>query len=181
MIEKEGDILVWGCKGTLIPNTVKVIDHSAFEHVHGLKSIAIPESVERICRDAFYDCTALESVSISSSVRYLGISSPDEEPGKWDSNQNPFSYCPNLKTITVDTGNPVFDSREDCNAVIETASHILLVGCSGTKEPESVYDTDRYAYNTNKSDPWTQDYLSIASVFPDGDLSYTIYSDDPDD
>lgn len=181
VIQKEGDILVWGCKGTLIPNTVKVIDHSAFEHVHGLKSIAIPESVERICRDAFYDCTALESVSISSSVRYLGISSPDEEPGKWDSNQNPFSYCPNLKTITVDTGNPVFDSREDCNAVIETASHTMLVGCSGTKEPESVYETDRYAYNTNKSDPWTQDYLSIASVFLDGDLSYTIYSDDPDD
>ena len=181
VIEKESDILLIGCNGTVIPKTVKAIDREAFAHLSGLKSIVIPNSVERICYDAFTDCVGLESVSIPRSVKYIGIYHADGEPSKYDTNMNAFTYCPNLKKITVAALNPVFDSRGDCNAIIESKTNTLLVGCSGTDEPETVNHIYDSAYDTNKDNPWKPDYLSTKWVFPDGDLSHSYIIGDPDD
>jgi hypothetical protein len=38
----------------------------------------------------------------------------------------------------VEEGHPIYDSREDCGCIIETASNMLLVGCSDGFIPESV-------------------------------------------
>ena len=94
---------------------------------------------------------------------------------------NAFTYCPNLKKITVAALNPVFDSRGDCNAIIESKTNTLLVGCSGTDEPETVNHIYDSAYDTNKDNPWKPDYLSTKWVFPDGDLSHSYIIGDPDD
>ena len=50
----------------------------------------------------------------------------------------PAVFCPALSTITVSEQNPVYDSRENCNAIIETNSNKLIQGCQTTVIPSSV-------------------------------------------
>jgi hypothetical protein len=180
VIETEDDNLIIGCMKTVIPSTVKYIDGHAFEHVHGLKSVIIPNSVERIGYDAFWDCADLESVTISSSVRYLGASSWEEDPDE-KRQRNPFFNCPNLKHITVDKANPYFDSRENCNAIISKSTRILIVGCRGTVEPESMSSIGPNAYTTIEKYVYEPDYLSTSWIFPDGDMSHSYFAEDDDD
>ena len=45
---------------------------------------------------------------------------------------------PNLKTIAVDKDNLFYDSRDNCNAVIRTATNEMIIGTSSTVIPSSV-------------------------------------------
>lgn len=49
-----------------------------------------------------------------------------------------FDGCSNLNLIKVDAQNLVYDSRDDCNAIIETSTNTLILGCINTKIPETV-------------------------------------------
>lgn len=49
-----------------------------------------------------------------------------------------FEGCSGLVTIVVDESNVIYDSRENCNAIIETASNRLVIGCSNTIIPNSI-------------------------------------------
>jgi len=53
---------------------------------------------------------------------------------------------PNLETIIVDDGNPVFDSRNQCNAIIETSTNRLLIGCKNTIIPKGVVRIEDEAF-----------------------------------
>ena len=53
---------------------------------------------------------------------------------------------PNLASLTVEEGNPVYDSRDNCNAVIETASNELILGCYNTVIPGSVTVIGSHAF-----------------------------------
>lgn len=182
IIETEHENLIWGCRNTVIPSTVKYIDSYAFAHVRGLKSIVIPDSVEKLGYQSFRDCSDLESVFISSSVRYLSSSYWQEDRGEDNViPQQPFYYCPKLTRITVDSENPYFDSRDNCNAIIETSTRNLRVGCSGTIEPESMASVRPDAYQTMENDIYQTDYLSTSWIFSNGDLSHSYILDDPDD
>ena len=182
VIKKDGAVLIMGCRNTVIPSTVWMIESNAFDHVRGLKEITIPNSVERICYDAFRDCADLESVSIPSSVRFIGGSSW-EKYGDLSVSQmrNPFTNCTSLKRITVDSDNPVYDSREDCNAVIITSLTTMLAGCSGSFEPESINNVHYSAYETLQDYNLKTDYLSTGYIFADGDLSHSVIDYDTDD
>jgi hypothetical protein len=48
----------------------------------------------------------------------------------------------------VAEGNPTFDSREGCNAIIETKSNTLICGCKSTIIPESVTKIGNDAFNS---------------------------------
>ena len=72
----------------------------------------------------FENCSSLASINIPSSVTSLG--------------DHCFNWCPSLTSIVVDAGNSVYDSRENCNAVIETESNTMICGCAGTVIPSSV-------------------------------------------
>ena len=165
IISTENNELVWGCKNTVIPETVNGIGQGAFRHVPGLKTIVIPESVTYIEANAFQDCGDLETINIPASVIYLAgqqFDSPNTESSK-----NPFGNCTKLKSITVDSDNPYWDSRNNCNAIIETSARKLAVACSETVLPESVKNRYSSAYETIKEGRRT-DYLSAGSVYFDG-------------
>ena len=182
IIETENDNLVFGCRNTVIPSTVRYIDSYAFAHVRGLKSVVIPGSVERLGYQSFMDCADLESVFISSSVRYLSASYWVGDRDESDViPQQPFYFCPKLTSITVDDENPYFDSRDNCNAIIEKTTRSLRVGCSGTVEPESMSSVRADAYETLKKDIYETDYLSTSWIFPDGRTTHTYYASDDDD
>ena len=124
IIETASNILVAGCPNTVIPSSVTSIGESAFEDCSGLTSINIPESVTSIGEYAFSHCTGLASVTIPSSVTGIGYCA--------------FAGCVSLTSIIVATENSVYDSREECNAIIETASNTLVAGCPNTVIPSSV-------------------------------------------
>lgn len=98
-----------------LPNSIKYFDNEAFSVASQLKSIDIPESVTEIGRDAFSN-SGLESVYIPANVQVIGDVA--------------FCYCDNLQSIVVDKNNPIYDSRDNCNAIIETASNMMIVGTS---------------------------------------------------
>ncbi len=107
-----------------IPNSVTSIDYDAFSGCSALTSVTIPNSVTSIGWTAFYGCSGLTSVTIPNSVTSIGGSA--------------FSNCTSLTSLTVASGNTKYDSRENCNAIIETASNTLITGCKNTIIPNSV-------------------------------------------
>ena len=72
---------------------------------------------------------------------------------------NAFLYCYDLEKITVDPNNTIYDSREDCNAVIETATGKLIFGCQNTTIPDSIKIIGKYAF---------EDVSLKEIVIPDG-------------
>ncbi len=104
--------------------SVTCIDTYAFSNCSKLTSVNIPNSVTHICGYAFEDCTGLTSIRIPIGVNVIG-------PGAFDG-------CSNITSIDVAEGNPVYDSRENCNAIIQTNSNILIKGCQNTTIPNSV-------------------------------------------
>ena len=86
--------------------------------------VTIPNSVTTIGDGAFGYCESLMSVTIPDSVTTIG--------------DGAFGYCHSLASIAVDAANTVFDSRNNCNAVICTADDTLVAGCKNTEIPNSV-------------------------------------------
>ena len=145
-----GDRAFEGCSGLTsitIPSSVSSIGDAAFFRCSGLTSITIPSSVTEIGRDAFEGCSGLTSITIPSSVTEIGrgafsgcsgltsITIPDSVTSIGN---YAFSGCSGLASLFVNDGNPVYNSRNGCNAIIETGTGVLVAGCRNTIIPDSV-------------------------------------------
>ena len=117
-----------------IPNSVTSIRDAAFSDCSSLTSIEIPNSVTSIHTFAFARCSSLVEIEIPKSVISIGDSDDDQ---LWAC-QGIFMGCNNLQKIIVEEGNPIFDSRDNCNAIIETATNTLIAGCPNTEIPNGI-------------------------------------------
>ena len=107
-----------------IPDSVTHIGDGAFSSCSKLKEINIPKSVKHIGNCAFQDCVSLLEVHIPDSVSYIGVGA--------------FMNCSSVLSISVNQKNKYYDSRYNCNAIIETKNNCLIVGCQSTIIPDSV-------------------------------------------
>ena len=96
----------------------------AFEGCSSLASITIPNSVIIIGNYAFRGCIGLKSLTIPKSVIRIGYQT--------------IAWCNSIQSITVEQGNPKYDSRDNCNAIIETATNTLIAGCQNTIVPNTI-------------------------------------------
>ena len=111
---------------------VTSIGEFAFYGCYSLRSIVIPDSVTSIGINAFVGCTFLKSIVIPDSVTSIG--------------DYAFNSCSSLRSIIVKEGNTVYDSRKDCNAIIETSTNTLIAGCATTIIPDNVASICEYAF-----------------------------------
>ena len=111
---------------------VTTIREYAFKDYTNISEIKIPNSITTIKYYAFQGCTGLTSITIPASVTSL--------------KDNTFQGCTGLASIKVENGNPVYDSREECNAIIETATNALVQGCKNSFIPAGINTIDFFAF-----------------------------------
>ena len=108
------------------------IGESAFLGCRGMTELTLPNSVTRIGDCAFYGCSGLTELILPNSVSSIGDIA--------------FTYCSGLEKITVESGNSCYDSRDNCNSIIDTEFNTLIVGCKNSVIPNSVTSIGYYAF-----------------------------------
>ena len=98
-----------------------------------VKNIIIEDGIPLIYRIGQNIESELEGISIPSSVQFIG--------------GDAFDGCYNLKYIKIDDENPKYDSRDNCNAIIETQDNKLIRGSATTIIPNSVERIDNVAFS----------------------------------
>ena len=137
-----------GLTSVTMGNSVTVIKDYAFRGCSGLTSITLPSSLRVIGNDSFMSCTGLTSIAIPDSVTHIGtyafafctnLTSTIVIPKRViNIGEGLFHYCTGLPGIIVDSENSTYDSRNHCNAIIETSSNKLIAGCKNTIIPNTV-------------------------------------------
>lgn len=115
-----------------LPDSLSSIYYSAFRGCSNLENISLPEGLSEIDEDAFSSCKKLKSITIPASVKIIYGSI--------------CSFCDNLEQITVSKENKYFDSRNNCNAIIETKTNKLISCCSNTIIPNGINIIGRRAF-----------------------------------
>ena len=111
---------------------VTIIDDNVFNYNENITDIKIPNTVTSIGEYAFGYCEKITSLVIPDSVTTIDNTS--------------FNGCINLKYINVDKNNSIYDSRNNCSAIIETATNELIQGCQNTVIPNTVTSIGDYAF-----------------------------------
>ena len=117
-----------------IPDNVTGIGDGVFTDCENTVSVLIGNKVQKMGTNVFSNCQKLTDVTIPKSVTSISGSL--------------FKSCYNLESVTVEDGNPVYDSRNKCNAVIETATNTLIAGCGFTGFPESLTAIGKGAFES---------------------------------
>ena len=137
VIIDSNNILVLGCNNTIIPENVKVIGMSSFAYCSKIKKLSIPKNIEVIERYAFENCYNLKELYIPKELNVISSFA--------------FSGCSRLSKIVVDKENPRYDSRDNCNGIIESNSNTLVLGCKNTEFVDSINRIGEGAFSSNQS------------------------------
>lgn len=120
-------------KTATIPEGIKTIKQGTFNNCLKLESVTLPTTLTTIESKAFYECTNISALEIPANVTSI--------------HEDAFAKCSLLSTIIVDDENTVYDSRDYCSAIIETATNKLIVGTNYTTIPEDIVTIGANAFN----------------------------------
>ena len=199
IIETESNTLVFGCKNTIIPNSVTSIEDYAFKGCSGLTSIEIPNSVTSIGSNAFRDCSGLTSIEIPNSVTSIGNSA--------------FSGCSGLTRVDIVDGvkSIGLSAFAGCNKLeevyisntIESIGEMAFSGCTnifeiwvGSKKAiagnENIFSEDTYnnallyvpqgrKFAYERTAPWSRfyiveiDFTGVEDINEQGTVNNIVY------
>ena len=164
-------------KSVVLPNTTKYIDKGAFSGCTSLSHVEMGENLELLGVQAFASCTSLSEIRVTA-----------KKTNEWDGNtwvatkgaffnctnlkdvvisknaekisSHIFYNCPKLQTLMVEEGNPVYDSRNNCNALMETATNKLIIGTAQSILPGDVEIIGNLSF--------TGRHVNTNPVFPKG-------------
>ena len=142
-----------GLKKVVIESNLTEIPEKAFADCFALESINLPEGLLTIGKQAFGRDSKLISIILPSTLTTIDDSAFSESgltsviipksvtsiagskgAGTWTA----FQECNSLISIVVEEGNPKYDSRDNSNAIIETETNKLIIGCNSTVIPNTV-------------------------------------------
>ena len=132
-IDRFPTTLIAGCSNSTIPYGVEVIGSYAFSGCENLTEVTIPGSITAIENYAFCGCVGLSELFIPKSVTKIART-------------DVFAGCSNLTSIVVEEGNSIYDSRDNCNAIIENGENLIL-GCCNSIIPHGVKTIARSAFS----------------------------------
>ena len=105
-------------------NSHAIIETNTNILLRGCENTVIPNTVVKLSNSAFSGCTGLTTLVIPESLVEISA--------------NSFSACVNIESIRVEESHSKYDSRGNCNAIIETNSNKLVFGCKNTIIPNSI-------------------------------------------
>jgi hypothetical protein len=136
-----------------IPDSIKYIGPCAFAACNKLTSIVIPPNVEELGRGIFWYCKNLSSITFlgqrinnSAFIGCRNITSLFIGENVMEIDPDIFVNCKKIKSLVVDDNNKTYDSRNNCNAIIETKSNTLILGCNTSKIPNGVKNITKRAF-----------------------------------
>ncbi len=115
-----------------LPSTVETIGDFAYCGCWSIDNIILPEGVTSIGEYSFYNCSSSNSIFIPSTLKTIGSAA--------------FWNCPSITAVSVAPSNRVYDSRDDCDAIIRKASNALIFGCQSTLIPTSIQKIGNAAF-----------------------------------
>lgn len=121
--------------GSLSASPLTMAHHFYLNGVE-VEELIVPESMTKIPAYVFAGCDGLKTVEIPARVT--------------DISNSAFYLCGNITSISVDPENTVYDSRDNCNAVIKKSIYTLCLGCANTTIPSSVYTIGASAFSGRK-------------------------------
>lgn len=153
----DGTVMLTGYTGTASDVTVPAtidgytvygLGSGAMENNDAIETVTFESGVQYIGLTALGYCDQLESVVLSDTINKVEA--------------NAFSYSPNLERILVDSQNTVYDSRNDCNGLIETATNTFIAGGSRSAIPEGIVPEQTDSVYTSGSDRPATIYCTYA-------------------
>ena len=118
--------------------------------IQGCKNTKIPSNVRSIGDNAFYGCSGLTSIKLSEGVTSIGVDA--------------FYGCGGLTSIAVSDSNLAYNSKDGCNAIIETKTNTLIRGCENTKIPSDVTSIGGEAFSFCSGLKSIEIPLSVTSI-----------------
>ena len=113
--------------------------------------MSFPKTLTTIGDFAFCSCVYLKSVYIPANVSQIGVYA--------------FADCFDLESIEVSQQNVIYDSRDNCNAIIKTADNVLISGCKNTVIPSSVIRIEECAFSYCESLTQLVIPVGVESIF----------------
>lgn len=103
----------------------------AFMNCNSLQFVNLPNRLDTLgC--AFVGCSQLSQIYIPRNVSYIAGAQ--------------FGYCTNMQSVIVDSNNKKYDSRNNCNAIIETKTKKLSSACPATVIPNGIKTIGEFSY-----------------------------------
>lgn len=141
-------------KTVIIGDGVTTIPDFIFDSCYYLSSVTISDNVQHIGKYAFYCCDDITSIALPNGLNSIGIAAFSNcnienliiPKSVTSIGRNAFNETNELKSIVIEEGNTVYDSRDNCNAIIETGTNTLIRGCKNTTIPYGITSISNTAF-----------------------------------
>ena len=136
-------------------SSLKKIEGFAFAECSSLTSVVLPHTLQLLDQASFADCTSLNEVQFNGrnlTIKHFAFEHCDSLKELYIPycvnviKPLAFAYLPNMTSVVVAPNNWIYDSRDSCNAIIETESNTLIAGFSISKIPNTVTTIDTCAF-----------------------------------